>query len=308
MEIDGGLAVKAETEYGEKLTGVGKRRLRELVRRLGESGDRWLALQRIPDLPNVFAQVWHEKGADYQLEHRAGGDDLLGTSLTDPDRVAEFLTRWARQEDGWDTGLVWEPVDLGPAEEVPALPDKMRAEVEEQVRAQLRCGYDTRATLTEAAEEWLSDADADHPVSTAQAREMVDRLWLERVTEQKDWADVTDPERLTLAFDELNTRGITARENFTCCRSCGTAEMGAERADGDRGFVYFHTQCTESAAEGHGLTLLYGGFDGSAETTTAVGREVVAALADVGLSTKWDGEPDTAIEVTPLIWRKRLVG
>ncbi|MFF7048939.1 DUF6891 domain-containing protein [Streptomyces griseorubiginosus] len=307
MEIEGGLAVKVETEYGERLTGVGEPRLRRLVRRLGTSGDRWLAAQRIPDVPNVFAQVWHEKGGDYQLEHRAGGDGLFGTRLTDPDRVAALLTAWARQEDGWDAGLVWEPVDLGPAEEIPDLPQDIREQVEERVRLLLRCGYDHRARLTEDAEEWLVDGD-ERPVSRAQAGHLVDRLWLERLGEMETWPTTTDPDRLTRAFDALNTRGVTARENFTCCRTCGTAEIGAERAEGDRGFVYFHTQCTESAAEGRGLMLLYGGFDGSAETTRAVGHEVVAALEAAGLSAVWDGDPDRAIEISPLDWRKRLVG
>jgi hypothetical protein len=146
------------------------------------------------------------------------------------------------------------------------------------------------------------------PVSAAQARELVDRLWVERVAEQSGWDGETDPERVTRAFLALEAAGITARENFTCCRSCGQAEIGAAGEPGARGFVYFHSQCTDSAAAGHGLTLLYGGFDGSSETTAAVGREVVAALTEVGLPTDWDGDPGTGIEVTPLDWRKRLIG
>jgi hypothetical protein len=39
-----------------------------------------------------------------------------------------------------------------------------------------------------------------------------------------------------------------------------------------------------------------------------VGHQVVAALGAAGLSAMWDGDPDTAIEVTPLTWHKRLVG
>jgi hypothetical protein len=63
-----------------------------------------------------------------------------------------------------------------------------------------------------------------------------------------------------------------------------------------------------SAADGHGLTLYYGGFDDSQETTTAVGREVTAVLGDAGLPVEWSGSPDEAIEVPVLDWRKRLVG
>lgn len=99
-----------------------------------------------------------------------------------------------------------------------------------------------------------------------------------------------------------------ARENFTCCRNCGQSEIGSEGGPDARGFVYSHTQCTDSAAAGHGLMLLYRGFDGSSETTAVIGDEVVAALEAAGLSAEWDRDPGRAITVTPLVWRRRLVG
>lgn len=306
MEIDGGLAVKAETENGRTHTRVSAERLRQLVRGIGGAGDRWLVLQRIPDLPDVFAQVWHETGGDYRLEHRLGDDGFFGADLPDAGRVADLLTGWARQEPGWDAGVDWAPVDPGPREDVPEPPDDAREAVEACIRQRLRCGYDTRAELTWIAEDHLVGSDLE-PLSRAQARRLVDRLWLEQVAEQRTWEGVTDPERLTLAFGALDASGITARENFTCCRGCGMAEIGAER-EGARGFVFFHRQGTQSAAEGGGLSLYYGGFDGSADTTTAVGHEVVAALREAGLSTRWDGDPDRAIGVEPLDWRRRLVG
>ncbi|MFF4544119.1 DUF6891 domain-containing protein [Streptomyces sp. NPDC001406] len=306
MEIDEVLAVKVEAENGQTHAHISAPGLRELVQRIGRAGDRFLVIQRIPDIPHVFAQVWHEKRGDYRLEHRLGEDRFFGTNLKDRDRVAELLTGWARQRDGWDAGVDWEPVDLGPREEVPELPDDVREKVEERVRLRLRCGYDTRKTLAEIAEDCPVDGD-ERPVSGAQARQLVDRLWLERLGEQAAWEGVTDPERVALAFGALEETGITARAHFTCCRGCGLSEIGAERK-GARGFVFFHQQVTEGAAEGYGLSLYYGGFDGSAETTTAVGHEVVAALTGAGLSTEWDGSPDSAINVTPLTWHKRLVG
>jgi hypothetical protein len=309
MEIDGGLAVKVETENWQTHARISAERLRELVERIGGGGDRFLVVQRIPDLPDVFAQVWHEEGGDYRLEHRRSEDEFFGTDLTDARRVAELLTGWARQEDRWDAGVVWEPVDPGPKEEVPALPDDVRQSVEERVRIRLRCGYDSRKVLVEIAEDWLVKGD-ERPVSTAQARQLVDRLWLERLAEQEAWEGTTDPQRLTRAFDALEAGGITARENFACCRSCGMAEIGAEMADTDgaRGFVFFHQQVTEHAVEGYGLVLHYGGLENSPQVTTAVGHEVVAALNSAGLSTQWDGNPDKTITVAPLTWRKHLVG
>ncbi|MFE0419527.1 DUF6891 domain-containing protein [Streptomyces tendae] len=309
MEIDGDLAIRVETENWQTHTRIRAERLRELVTRIGHTGDRFLVIQRIPDIPDVFAQVWHEEGGEYRLEHRSAADAFFGADLDDPHRVAWLLTGWARQEPGWDAGVAWEPIPVPPPEEVPDLPDEVRERVERRVREQLRCGYDSRGTLTEIAEDHLVGGEyGERPVSRAQARRLVDRLWLERLAEQESWGEeTTDPDRLTRVFRALDAAGVTARENFACCRSCGTAEIGAER-EGARGFVFFHRQSTEAAAEGHGLMLHYGGFDGSPETTTAVGHEVVAAFAGSGLPTEWDGDPGRAIAVAPLNWRKRLEG
>ncbi|RSS11519.1 DUF6891 domain-containing protein [Streptomyces sp. WAC08401] len=309
MDKDGDLAIKVETENWQTHAWITAARLRELVTRLGGPHDRFLVVQRIPDIPDVFAQVWHEAGGGYRLEHRAAEDLFFGTDLDDPGPVADLLTGWARRRPGWDSGVAWAPIDPGPREAVPELPDDVREAVERRVRALLLCGYDGRRALVETAEDHLVGGEhGERPVSRAQAQEVVDRLWLERLAEQETWGEgPTDPDRVARAFGALDAAGVTARENFTCCRGCGTAEIGAER-EGARGFVFFHRQSTEAAAEGYGLTLHYGGFDGSQETTTAVGHEVVAALEAAGLSTKWDGDPGTAITVAPLDWRKRLVG
>ncbi|MFC8709502.1 DUF6891 domain-containing protein [Streptomyces sp. NPDC057197] len=304
------LEIVVKTENQEQHLRVSAGELAALVRRIGGAGDRFLVVQRIPDLPDVFVQVWHEAGGDYTLEHRDGAPDRHFQVLADrPEAVSAAMAGWARQETGWDAGLEWRLLDMGPARDVPppALGADERAELEGRVREVLVGGYASRAELAELAEDYLVTEDR-RPVSREQAQALADRMWLERVEEQAGWEGETDPERLTRAFTALEAAGITARENFTCCRSCGNAEIGAEAAPGARGFVYFHTQCTDSAAVGRGLMLLYGGFDGSEETTAAVGREVAAALEAVGLTTAWDGDPGRAIHLTALDWRRRLVG
>ncbi|MFD5831521.1 DUF6891 domain-containing protein [Lentzea sp. NPDC060358] len=302
------LDITVRTENSERHVRPSAGELEELVRRIGGAGDRFLVLQRVPDLPDVFAQVWHEHGGGYAVEHRGAAGHFEATA-GGPDEVAAALLGWARRESGWDGGLSWSPLEAGPAEDVPPLDlaDDERAELENHVRAVLAAGYASRAGLAEAAEEYLVTGDR-RPVSRHQAQALADRLWLERVAEQASWPQETDPDRLTRAFAALDAAGITARENFTCCRTCGQAEIGDEARPGARGFVYFHTQCTEAAAAGHGLTLLYGGFDGSAETTAAVGDEVVAALRAQGLPVRWNRDPGRAITVTPLRWHRRLVG
>ncbi|NJP80859.1 hypothetical protein HCK01_26785 [Streptomyces sp. AA8] len=304
------LEIAVDTETGQRHLRATDRELDGLVRRIGGDGDRFLVVQRGPDLPDGFIQVWHEAGDIYTLEHRDGAPDRhFRATLDAPEPVIAAMTGWARREDGWGAGLEWVSLAFDAQPPVPPLElgDEDRALLEGRLREILIGGYTTRAELTETAEDYLIDGD-DRPVSPAQARQLADRMWVERVEEQSSWQGETDPERLQRAFTALSAAGITAREHFTCCRTCGNTEIGAEGPPDARGFVYFHTQCTDAAAAGYGLTLLYGGFDDSAETTAAIGREVSAALTAAGLPVAWDGDPGQAITVTPLDWRKRLVG
>ncbi|MEQ4721159.1 hypothetical protein [Nonomuraea sp. B19D2] len=304
------LAITVYTEDGSRYVRVAAEELAALVRRLGRQGDRFLVVQRIPDLPDVFIQVWHEEGSDYTLEHRDGAPDRhFQVTLDTPDPVIAAITGWARLEDDWGSGLKWTPLNLGHPEPAPPLEldEEDRQMLEARIRTVIVGGYATRAQVAEIAEDYLVSGD-HRPVSGRQAWQLTDRMWLERVQEQASWEGETDPERLTRAFTTLEATGITARENFTCCRSCGQAEIGGAGSTDARGFVYFHTQCTDSAVAGHGLSLLYGGFDGSSETTASIGRQIVAALEETGLSVQWNGHPDQTITVGPLDWRKRLIG
>ncbi|MFH8760416.1 DUF6891 domain-containing protein [Streptomyces atroolivaceus] len=304
------LEIVVKTENWGRYVRMSAEELAGLVRRIGGNGDRFLVIQRIPDLPDVFAQVWHKAGDDYTLEYRDGAADRHFQTMVDgPEDAVAAITGWARQEAGWQGGLPWSLLDMGPARKVPPLDlaEDEHAELEKRVREVLVGGYASRAELADLAEEYLVTQDR-RPVSREQAEALADRLWLERVAEQAAWQGETDAERLTRAFTALQEAGITSRENFACCRSCGQSEIGDEGEPDARGFVYFHTQCTDSAAAGHGLMLLYGGFDDSSETTAAIGHEVVAALTAVGLHAEWDCDPARAITVTPLDWRRRLVG
>lgn len=304
------LAITVHTEDGQRHCRTPAAELAALVRRIGNSGDTFLVVERIPDLPDTYIQVLHRAGEDYTLEHRDGAPDRhFQAGLDGPESVIAAMTGWARLNEDWDAGIAWQLLDLAPSVPVPAL-DLADGELDlltARVREVIAGGYATRAELAELAEEYLV-SQYHRPVSPAQATLLADRLWMERVEEQARWEGETDPERISRAFTALEAAGITARENFTCCRNCGHAEIAAEAAPGARGFVYFHRQCTDAAVSGHGLVLLYGGFDGSAEAATVIGREVAAAVAATGLPVEWDGSPERAINVTPLNWRRRLVG
>ncbi|KDN82987.1 DUF6891 domain-containing protein [Kitasatospora cheerisanensis] len=301
------IAVKDQSD--EVRVRVSEVELVDLVQDMGAWDGAFLVLQRVPDLPDVYVQTC-PVGGEWTVEHRAGSPTRhYETRVADLERVADLLIRWSRQEADWDAGVEWQRMDFGPAPE-PApleLSEEDEKSLVEAVRGLLHRGYATRKQAAELAADHLRRDGAD-PVTAAQAEQLADRLWLERVAEQRTWTGRTDPERLAGAFTALEARGITARENFTCCHSCGQAEIGAEAEPDSRGFVYFHSQSTDHAVAGHGLSLYYGGFDGSEDTTAAIGREVVAALEESGLTVRWNGSPAQAIEVTGLDWRRRLIG
>ncbi|GAB1822866.1 DUF6891 domain-containing protein [Herbidospora sp. RD11066] len=302
-------AIIVTTQNGQRHLRPTETDLADLVRRLGDASDQWLVVQRVPDLPAVFIQVAHATGETYTLEYRDGTPGLrFEASLDAPDQVIAAMIGWARADDGWNDGITWSRVEFA-TDPVPPLDldDEKRNRLEERVREWLVCGYVTRQELAERTEEYFVSGGRKL-VSADQARQLADRLWVERVQEQAAWSGETDPDRISRAFEELDTSGITAREDFTCCRTCGNSEIGDEGGPGARGFVYFHSQGTEAAADGHGLSLMYGGFDGSPETTAAVGREVVKVLEEAGLPVVWNGDPGQAITITPLDWRKRLIG
>lgn len=303
------LEIKVLTERGETELRPAAERLAEIVLRIGDPGDEWLTLSPVPDLPAVFAQIAHRHDERYILEFRSGNDSTLMHAEFGPtsaETVARALIGWARREDGWDAGIAWEPVALPDPPVRPELDTAALARVEEFVSARLVEGYLDLAGIARAVEDWLSGQKPR--VTARQVQPVVDRLWSRRVEEQRSWTGTTDPERLTTAFAALDDAGVTAREYFACCRSCGLAEIHSAGSPDARGFVFFHTQAAEALADGHGTALYYGGFECTPEESAAIGREVVAALTEAGLDTEWDGSPDRAIHIVDMDWRKRLVG
>ncbi|XVS64614.1 DUF6891 domain-containing protein [Actinosynnema sp. CA-299493] len=194
----------------------------------------------------------------------------------------------------------------------PDLPADVVAEVEEYARGVVHGGF---TSLDDAVEDVAEHFEGEeHPLTPVAARALVERVWRERAAEQEGWPESTGVDRLFAAFDALDRGGIVARADFTCCQTCGHAEIGDEAGEGARGYVFFHRQDTESAVAGGGVWLAYGSFGDPAglepvdhaAADEAVGREVVAALTASGLPVEWNGSARTRIQVGPMPWQKRL--
>jgi hypothetical protein len=185
--------------------------------------------------------------------------------------------------------------------------DDVEKEMTDFVRLRVALATDTFAEIVEATTEYLEDADDAEAVPAA-AHRIASRELTAHLREQATWAPITDSDRVTSAFAALNAAGIVAREQFTCCQTCGNAEIGAEVPPGGdpEGYTYYHEQDAERAAESGSLFLAYGSFQ-SGQKSEAIGARVAAELRGQGLTVTWDGDPAQRISV-PLRWQRRRTG
>ncbi len=178
----------------------------------------------------------------------------------------------------------------------------MTEEVREFIRLQVAMGFDEGHEIAMNAVECFEDEyeadDLEGLVAT-----LIEQEWQDHLLAQPPTSLLSDCDRLDLAFAELERAGVVARQHFTCCQTCGNAEIGDEIAQtpGARGYVYYHVQDTESAAEGHGLCLCYGAVQGQPES---IGHEIVQTLRHHGLRVAWNGDLAKRISVE-LRWQRR---
>jgi hypothetical protein len=188
--------------------------------------------------------------------------------------------------------------------------ETVEQEMREYLARALAAGFDTPPDIAEAALDYFSD-ESDATITGPLVEKLLPDMLRDHLREQATWPAVTDCDRLDVAFAALTTAGIVARQDFTCCSTCGVAEIGDEIATEVaagrvvRGYTFFHQQGTESAVEGHGLMLTYGALDETEAAAVKIGEEIVAVLETHGFKCDWDGKIEKCIGV-PLVWQRRL--
>lgn len=180
--------------------------------------------------------------------------------------------------------------------------EKMREFIERRVGE----GFDSEAEIVTEAIDYFSDGKGDVGL-----RFEIERLASEIFSVQgaleRGWSEPTDCDRLDDAFAALERSGVIARQNFTCCQTCGHYEIWdeVEKTDANAdGYVFFHMQDTESAYEGHGLYLAYGSTRENEEQSVSVALRIVCALREAGLVPEWDGDVGRRIYL-PMNWKRR---
>jgi hypothetical protein len=169
-------------------------------------------------------------------------------------------------------------------------------------------GFASEAEIVESATEHFEYETGQTGLGPEVARITAEEMG-KHLRAQRLWARPTDCDRLDWAFAELDRAGIVARQNFTCCSTCGHHEIWDEIEQTKtrrrvEGYVFYHMQDTESAFAGGGLFLAYGAVKEGEEALIAVGEKIVLALERAGLRTEWNGNGDRRIQVVGLDWKR----
>ncbi|WP_229070943.1 hypothetical protein [Actinoplanes sp. DH11] len=195
-----------------------------------------------------------------------------------------------------------------------------RAELESEIWDWVVLGDDDAAEFV----EYLDDDEERHGLTDEELAAAYEKALDARRAQQRGFGTVRS--NLTAAFDELNAAGVLARENFSCCGTCASAEIHDERDDSRhwRGYVWYHRQDTESliSSEGGSVYLGYGvyppaGFDEDAyaalpeaeqqasyqkDLELLLDETVFPALRRHGMNIQWNRRQTTRILVTGARW------
>jgi Domain of unknown function (DUF6891) len=166
---------------------------------------------------------------------------------------------------------------------------------------EVRAAFAPIDDIVESAVEAVLEDEADRVWLRAAADRYLAEAVREHAEAQKAFPDVTDCDRLDAAFEALESEGVVARQNFTCCQTCGHAEIRAEVAAlsdsgrAIRGYAFYHQQDTDRAVDGDGLYLAFGATEKGDDAEATVGGAIARCLWVHGLAVVWNGSHDQRI-------------
>ena len=187
---------------------------------------------------------------------------------------------------------------------MPANPDDLLAEVRELIAREVSAGFSSDEEIREQIVDMVSEEGEPDDELLDRIDGLIEKAVAGRADEQESWTGLTDCDRLDASFAELQASGIVCRQNWTCCQSCGLAEIGGELAPESRGYVFFHQQDTEAAVDDGRLYLAYGACSDVKEEQLAVAHEIARTIRENGLAVEWEGDLEKRI-VVKLTWKKR---
>ena len=183
--------------------------------------------------------------------------------------------------------------------------DDLRAFIAYRVRE----GFESAHQIVENAHDWAYDK-YERDDLLPEIKRLTAELIAANRAEQAEWGASTDCDRLDEAFAALNSEGIVAKQDFSCCNNCGFIEIWDEVEEAEKlqpieGYVFYHLQATELAINTGKLLMAYGCVEEDPEAFQRVGRTIVAELQRVGLYAAWGGTAGHPIVVEGMVWRRR---
>lgn len=224
-----------------------------------------------------------------------------------PPFLTKIIKRLGKQPEGADVIV---PIEQTASDDNPPISESdLEEEIKEMVSRKVKEGFDTYEEIVECVTECIEDEHPEPPVRPIVERFARESLAL-HMKEQSTWSLPTDCDRLDKAFEDLEENGIVARQNFTCCQTCGHAEIGDEIQETFKshpviGYTFYHMQDTESAAEGGEVYLAYEAWEDGEDAQVGIGQKIVEILSKHGLKVIWDGSVKTRICISGLDWKRR---
>lgn len=175
-------------------------------------------------------------------------------------------------------------------------------------------GYDHPDKIFEGLEEgrlgWCNFIGEDGCDLPSTRKYEIARLAIEwKRRDECAWPSTTDTDLLQAAFQELESRNIICRENYSCCTNCARFELACEVNPSMRGYVWFHEQHLRAASVWEApLTLVCGPVNWDAPDANGIGAEVRQVLELAGLQVKESLVSATPVKILDvhMVWRKRM--
>jgi hypothetical protein len=111
-------------------------------------------------------------------------------------------------------------------------------------------------------------------------------------------------DKLENAFSAMQAHGILTRHDYSCCSTCGSAEIRDEVSKACQsglsvdGFVFYSWDAADTASESGQLSLTFASRLGANTSVADIGHLAQRCLREAGLQTVWNGDPAGRILVT----------
>lgn len=150
------------------------------------------------------------------------------------------------------------------------------------------------------------------PLDLGWVHSQIDKEFRRKQTAELTWPDVTDCDRLDIAFAELRSHGITALQNAG--RDASEAFTRVEEHFTDScydevshtAYCWFTEKDVETALESGCLGIGYGTVHPDGLHRLEIARSVARVLRGHGFTVRWDEDPGLPIMVEGIQWQRRL--